>query len=63
MMAVLTGKYLTRKNCVNCLKKTRESIEDFFKYLDCDKDSIIDAEDIHTHTGTIISGYNNKKAF
>jgi hypothetical protein len=63
MMAELTGKYQSKKNCMNCLRETRISIDDFFQFLDCDKDGLVSAEDIHKHTRTVMESYNLKKAF
>jgi len=47
LLAKLTGKWTPSKNCLNCFRRTRESIDDFFEYLDCDKDGKISAEDMH----------------
>jgi len=36
----------TKSKCTNCLEKTKEVINDFFKYLDCNKDGLLSAENI-----------------
>jgi len=49
MIAELIGKYedTSDEECEHCLEKTRDNIDDFFEFVDCDKDSSISAENIH----------------
>lgn len=63
MIAELVSGYRVSKTCDYCFKKTRENIVDFFEYLDCDKDSLINAEDIHVQTRTILETTRIKNAF
>jgi len=63
LVAKLVGKYNKDKNCQHCFKKTRTNIEDFYDYLDCDKDSLVSAEDLHKHTRSILESYSIKKGF
>jgi len=47
MVAKMIGKYNLNQDCGFCLKATRENIDDFYEYVDCDRDSLIDAEELH----------------
>jgi len=37
----------TKSKCVNCLERTKVVIDQFFKYLDCNKDGFLSAENIY----------------
>jgi len=46
MMLELTSKTMIPLKCQNCLENSRKELKTLFEYLDCDKDGIIDSEDL-----------------
>lgn len=47
MIGILLGTYPVDRECKFCLVETRKNIADFYEFVDCDKDSLISAQNIH----------------